>query len=304
MYFIPFNCYKDKYSNCIYFFIDYDMEIFNICFNYGYNSDNNTGYAHLLEHIMIKVNQEEWSYLQNGGVQFNAVTEEYNTIYTFLNLRNSFFLYQNKGKIIDTFRNIQIRHINQGLFDAEKATITEELSILEKQLSTLAAVNMLGNREEINCFTIEKMQDIYRKQYYAMSSVYIGKLDTQKGYIPIRKKLVLNIDKVIVKKKSNLEFCMKKNIETNIILFLLHICHVSQIVRKWDMEIQSDSFEIRIKFTQQIKIIQKSHVLNRYCLLCTNLKMYMEEIKYIMMNDLLELNIEKAFLEDWEGFFL
>lgn len=304
MYFIPFNCFKDKYCNCIYFSIKYDMEILNILFDYGYSSDDSIGYAHLLEHMIVKANQEEWSFYRNNGVQFNAVTDEDATVYTFLNLRNSNFLYKKRKEIGETFRNIQIQNIEQGLFVNEKATILEELSILERQFSTEIATRMLGNRDEIKNFTIGKMEDIYAAYYNSMIGIYIGNLkNKKKNFIPIYKNRKFNFSKSIVIKKKEYEYYLKECFETHIILFFLHICYISQLSREWDMEVHKDAVGRSVKFNGQIKIVQKSHILNRYCLLCTNLKMYMDEIKYIVMNDLLELNIEKAFFRDWEGVF-
>lgn len=301
---VPFDCYKDNNSNCIYFSIEHNIEIFNVYFNYGYESDSNAGYAHLLEHMIIKANQKEWSSFWKNGVQFNAVTKEYTTIFTFLNLRNSNFLFHSKKNIEETFKDLHTKGIDQELLESEKRTILEELSILEKQFSENAAAAMLGNRNEITSFTISKMIEIYMSQYVALNSIYIGNLaDKKDSYIPIHKKVFPISHEGIVTKKDKSEFALTDCFESNIILYFLHICYVSQLHRGWDMKIYKDAAGIRLKFIGQLVLKHKRNILNRYCLSCSNLKMYMDEVSYIVMNNLSEVNIEDMFLENWEGVF-
>lgn len=301
---IPFDCFKDKNSNCIYFSIEHNIEILNVYFNYGYDSDKNTGYAHLLEHMIIRANQKEWSSFRKNGVQFNAVTREYDTIFTFLNLRNGNFLFQNKKNIEEALKNLHTQGINPELLESEKKTILEELSILEKQLSENAASEMLGNRDEITSFTISKMIEIYMSHYVALNSIYIGNLtDRKDSYIPIYKKTFSITHEDIVIKKEKSEFVLVDCVESNIILYFLHICYVSQLHRGWDMEIYKDATGIRLKFIGQLILGQKSNILNRYCLSCSNLKMYMDEINYIAVNNLLDIDIEEMFFYNWEGVF-
>lgn len=301
---VPFDSYKDNNSNCIYFSIEHNIEIFNVYFNYGYESDSNAGYAHLLEHMIIKANQKEWGAFRKNGVQFNAVTKEYTTIFTFLNLRDGNFLFNSKKNIEEIFKDLHTKGIDHQSLESEKRTILEELSILEKQFSENAAAVMLGNRDEITGFTISKMIEIYMRYYVDLNSIYIGNLaDKKDSYIPIYKKVFPISYEGIITKKDKSEFVLAACLESNIILYFLHICYVSQLHRDWDMKIYKTVTGIRLKFIGQLRIEHKSNILNRYCLSCSNLKMYMDEVSYIVMNNLLEVNIEDMFLENWEGVF-
>lgn len=76
---------KKNSTNPIYFPCAYNIEILSFYFSYGYLCDDYNGYAHLLEHMIIKIRQKYFDKVYENGILFNAVTKEYTTEYTFIN---------------------------------------------------------------------------------------------------------------------------------------------------------------------------------------------------------------------------
>lgn len=304
VYIISFECLKNKDSSCIYFPIESNIEILNIYYTYGYQSDCNTGYAHLLEHMVIKARQKEIDHILENSIQFNAVTKENTTEYTFINFRNDKFLGKHREKIVQLFQNIEMGNLEEKLLMEEKGTILEEFSILENRFSSEIAAKMLGGRKSIEMFSQEKMAEIYNTCYIYPKCIFLTGLDDiVERLCRIPKNMFYDFQRDILIKKNNSQILLKRCCETTIILFFLHICYVSQVLREWEVQISDEEEGIWIEVVGKMMIENKNLILNRYSLLCSNLKMYMEEVNYIVRNGLIELNIQKAFFDKWEGYF-
>lgn len=304
MYFLPFKCLENKKHNCFFFPIDYDIEILNICFKYGYFSDSNVGYAHLLEHMVIKNCQKSLEYIYKSGVQYNAVTKEYVTVYTFINLRNENIILENQRNIINVFKDLKMENINNSMFMQEKATILEELSLLERQFTAKSAHEMLGDKKRIEEFSFDKMKEVCNLYYNNPMIIYIGKQNNiNEDVCPITSTKRWNFKKNIVLKREKNNFVLKNCYEANVILYFLHICYISQISKDWEMQISIKTGTINIQFIGNVSILHKNHILHRYELLCLNIKFLMEEIEYLVINKLLDLDVEENFFDNWEGVF-
>lgn len=302
MYCMPFKKIVDSYSGTIYFPIDYDIEVLSIHYNYGYFSDSNMGYAHLLEHMLIKINASKLEEICKNGVVFNAVTKEYTTEYTFINLRGGNILEKNQKKIELIFSETEIDKRYEEILCKEKGTITEEFAILERRFSEETAANMVGSRKEIGLFNIENMALVFERYYKTHKSIILKKFKNLKRESEvIQSERKYDFYRNIVIQMNEKEILLKKCDETKVILFFLHICCVSQVSKKWSFEIKEEENCIKVKTIGKISINNKHHILNRYCLLCTSLKFYLEEIGWIVRNELLELDIGKEFFEKWEG---
>lgn len=302
MYCIPFKKNIDKHSSVICFPIDFDIEVLTIYYDYGYLCDNNIGYAHLLEHMVIKISTLELKEICTNGIIFNAVTKEYTTEYTFINLRGGNALEENQKKIEQIFSEHKMGKIGDELFSTEKKIIMEELAILERQFSTKEAAKMVGAKKDIESFSIKSMVQIFKQYYKTHKTILLKNFEnSQKEFESIQPKVKYNFNRGLVIQGNKKVILFEKCYETKIILFFLHICYISQLSRKWNFEMREEKNGIRIKIVGEFLINNKCHILNRYCLLCTSLKFYMEEIGWLVRNGLLELDIEKVFFEKWEG---
>lgn len=296
-----FEAYLMKSNNdFIYMPIEQDMEVLIYYFDFGFCSDELKGYAHLLEHMIIRINQEVLTDIKKRGIQFNAVTKENMTIYTFLNFRNNDFLLHCKPQITHIFDSIS--KFNNELFELEKKTIQEELAIVSNQVTAEVASRMLGTETEIKNFTLDKMLKIFKEKYQNIHTVYMGKIrnvDLNK-FIPVYKKASNNIRQDIVLRKKGLSFELDVNQESELFLYCLHICEISQVTRQWKLSVEKNNKIYTVSIDNSFYLPKKEHIYTRYCLLCANLKVYMDEMMYLVSKDLLGIDIKQVFFSEWE----
>lgn len=292
---------KENAEHCVIFRCDYDIEVLVLCFPYGYKSDSFTGYAHLLEHMLIKIGKKEFDDICKNGILFNAVTKEYTTEYMFINLRGGDFLEKNYRKIESIFSDVQIEKTPEKLLEIEKKVILEEFLILENRFQSLAAEQMVGSKYNIRNFSLEEMSNKYYTFYTECKSILLtdSRRINNKSYSVLPSIQYDFVGNLVVSSK-NQRLLVKNNIEAKIVLFFLHLCINAQLDRKWDAIVEESQELVIIKITGKFNINEKQHILSRYFLLCTNLKFYIDEISYLLANNLLGLNIEQAFMEDWE----
>lgn len=297
-----FKGYKTDSTDCYFFPCSYEIEALSIYFHYGYISDGYTGYAHLLEHMNIKIMQREFNKICNEGVLFNAVTKENTTEYTFINLRGKRYLESNRREIEKIFENIQISEALDDLLETEKKIILEEFSILENRFQTFTVEQMLGKKSDIEKFSVKLLADKYYTYYRKYKSILLmNRRYINEKYYMIPSVMQYDLKKAVVKRLNGNSVIMPRNRETIIIVFFLHICDIAQLGKKWKTIISEEKDAVRIKIKGDFLIGDKRHILNRYWLLCTNLKVYIDEIGYLINNDLLALDIGQAFMENWEG---
>lgn len=302
MYGIPFKKIIDRYSGTIYFPIEGDIEVLTIYYDYGYMSDCNTGYAHLLEHMIVKINAAEIEKICTEGVLFNAVTREYSTEYTFINLRGGNVLAEQQKKIEKLFSESRFGEKEKQLLSIEKSVIMEEYAILEKRFSAEEAMKMVGSKKQIEVFDIKRLAHVFEQLYKKGKSILLESVENIPQIIEnTQYRNVYNFGKDILLQTKKEELYLRKCNEAKIITFFLHICCVSQISKKWTFEMVEEKNWITVKISGELRIDDKEHILKRYCLLCTSLKFYMEEIGWLIRNELLEVDIEKVFFENWEG---
>lgn len=294
--------FKNNSSDVIYFPSPYNIEILSFYFDYGYLSDNGNGYAHLLEHMLIKIRQKCFEGVYENGIVFNAVTKEYVTEYTFINLRGGSYLEKNYAIIESFFKNISISEIEIDMLKKEQNTILEELSILENRLGKAMAEQMLGTKRDIENFCLKKMHEIYSRNYKNKKTVIVVEQSNIKDtFYKIPQKIKYSEKSLVIQRKGGF-IRLGKSQEANILLYFLRICSIAQLEKCWSInEIYEDSYEINIKVSGKLNIENKQHIMNRYRLMCSNLKMYMEEISYLVTNNLLYLDIYGSFMENWEG---
>jgi len=302
VYGIPFKKNIDRHSGTIYFPIEGDIEVLTIYYDYGYMCDSNIGYAHLMEHMIIKINAKEIEKLCKEGILFNAVTREYSTEYTFINLRGGNTLVKQQKKIEKLFLETRFGEKEEQLLSTEKSVIMEEYAILERGFSTEEAMKMVGSKEQIEMFDIKKLTDIFEKFYIKNKSVLLEKVENIPQIVQeLPNSSLYDFGKNILLQRKKDELYLQKCNEAKAVVFFLHICCVSQVLKKWTFETMEKEDWITVKISGKVQIDDKRHILKRYCLLCTSLKFYMEEIGWVIRNELLELDIEKVFFEKWEG---
>lgn len=78
---------------------------------------------------------------------------------------------------------------------------------------------------------------------------------------------------------------LKKTQGANVVLYFLHICSIAQLGKRWEIDIQDDCNYVKIKISGELHIDKKQHIINRYWLMCSNLKVYMDEISYLINNN-------------------
>lgn len=293
--------FKKNSTNPIYFPCAYNIEILSFYFSYGYLCDDYNGYAHLLEHMIIKIRQKYFDKVYENGILFNAVTKEYTTEYTFINLRGGNYLEKNQFSIEKFFENIQINEIQNELLETEKRIILEEFSILENRFERVTVEQMLGSKRDIENFSIKKMYDMYCVHYVDKKSMIIVKQNhINDRFYKIPKKMTYNKKNLVIQYKKDC-IMLKKTQGANVVLYFLHICSITQLGKRWEIDIQDDCNYVKIKISGELYIDKKQHIINRYWLMCSNLKVYMDEISYLINNNLLYLDIYGGFMDNWEG---
>lgn len=156
-----FSKLKRTSLNEYFYDIDNDVDVIKYIIPCGYSSENiPLGYAHLLEHMYINSNYDYLKEIEKQGIRFNGSTYDNFMVIELIDstgkyiLRNSDFIKENEM--------IKNKFLEEQL-ELEKKTIAQELGILRKTLGAEKADYMLGNSEEINAFSISKLNEVYDK---------------------------------------------------------------------------------------------------------------------------------------------
>ena len=121
-----------------------------------------SGYAHLIEHMIIQANKKYLTYLEKQGIQFNAETKDCMTEYIFIDLQSELLLDElkegNLEKIFDT-------GFKEEALAIERGTIAQEHLLLSNQMDEADVSEMIGNREEIANFKLARADTIKKGIY-------------------------------------------------------------------------------------------------------------------------------------------
>lgn len=117
------------------------------------------GYAHLIEHMYISSNYEYLKELEKKGVRFNATTTENSIEIT---------LIDPTGDILnDSIKNNKKENLLYSVFtekelELEKKVILNEYNILEKTMGEKEVESMIGSKNNIEMFCLDKLNKYHR----------------------------------------------------------------------------------------------------------------------------------------------
>lgn len=165
------NMYKLFYNSSI--------DVIKILFPIGFYSEEiEQGYAHFIEHILIRNNYNILKNIELNGGWFNGTTHE-NNMEIIIYLNSNALEYNNSDKII---KEINLFNLNLSKYDIEN-----EIKVIKNEYETLLVNNnkdsieqRIGSIEQIEKFNIDKVEYILKNiiqniRIYMFSKRYLKK---------------------------------------------------------------------------------------------------------------------------------
>lgn len=297
-------------GDIIYFDMNSDVTIVKFLIPLGFaDLIQKSGYAHLIEHMIIQANKKYLTYLEKQGIQFNAETKDCMTEYIFIDLQSELLLDElkrgNLEKIFDT-------GFNEEALAIERGTIAQEHLLLSNQMDEADVSEMIGNREEIANFKLARADTIKKGIY----SKYHTMVFTNSGIPEIKNdRHEANIDEFhwfeditfykFVKGSDYVEIEMNRDIYSEILTYCLRILFCDML-KDYGIKIKRCKEDISVKIIGDVNnirgIIQyKSNAYHHYYLLLTSFKYLCNEVTYVTQHLVNNIDIEKVYMSgNWE----
>jgi len=283
------------------------ISLLNIIVPYGWRSDDNNGYAHLIEHLVIKNNKEYLSNLERHGVFYNASTTQDSTDYMFLSTSDILKTEINNGNIL----KVLFHALNESDLAAEINTIIQERLILTQQLTNSEIDRMIGKEEEIKGFNILKANAVLASNYKNIKTLNMNnEINFYHNNKLIFNKLWIYSANIVTmeRHKDSVKIILERCYYSEMLAYFLRIL-ICNPVGKGKVDIKRNSFEIEIEIagdlpaTSRLQDLKdKSH--NYYLLTLNSIKALSEELKYIIKYLGIDHNLTYMYLNtNWEVFF-
>lgn len=287
---------------------DKPVTLAGIIINYGFESKElERGYAHLIEHMVIKSNQKYFEYLEENGVIFNAGTQEDCILFTFIDFKSGFL--ENE---IDTLKNILFTEFASEDLETEKKTIAQEHLYRCERYTKKAIDEAMGSIDEISAFNLDKLNK-YRKTILASYKLLLINQHSEQlkeDFVELRKQHINNdwykdieIESV-VESDEKISIKFEKNIFSEMLLYNLKIlCMCSFCGENIKIIRDEKHVTVEISFSKEkfISLLsEKKQSFSRYILFLDSIKMYYQEIAYIIRNIGFDFDLEKSYFSDWE----
>lgn len=312
---------RDKHT--FLFTMDVDVDAILITQDFGYLSDKRAafrGYAHLLEHMTIKSNNDYLNSLEKRGLIFNAETQEYLTCYIFLDLDGSIIVNElNRGVLYNLFCS----DYTEEELEIERKTIIEEHALITNTMGKRNADLMLGSVEKIKEFNLDTLLATRKKRYSKHIYIIMGNKNNFTEQFFYKQSLV-NFDIDWYKKIQVLDIKYYKrypvielsvNFYSEFFVYCLRIlfCSIEEV--NTQLKIYRTYNRIKIQLVGNLRLLKdaiisttkyKEHAYFRYYMNLSSFKYLYTELIYITkyLSPFIELNgleFEKVFFSvPWE----
>lgn len=268
-----------------------------------------SGYAHLIEHMIVQSNKKYLTYLEKQGIQFNAETKDSMTEYIFIELQDGILQEElDSGNLEEIFET----EFEQRGLSIEKNTILQEHLLLCSRLDEAEVNEMIGSREEIEEFELDKAKKIHEGQEGTYSTIIFGKLEQEDREDARLEKMIFEedwIEKVnfeeIIRQDDKVEIHVKKDRYGEVLSYCLRILFCG-MVTDYALKIihKSDIIKIVIKGDiRQLREVNqyKENAYHHYYLLLTSFKYLCNEVTYVTRYLEGDPDIEKTYFQsNWE----
>ncbi len=279
---------------------------------YGFESkEMDVGYAHLLEHMIIKSNQNYFDYLENRGVNYNAETQDNQIVFTFIDFDRK-VLKAEVNKIRDIFKV----KFKESEFESEKKVIEQEYLYQKNKYSEDSIKRSIGSLSTISEFNLNKLNQ-YKK--YISEKVKLLFIDTSpndyikgntlfiKSNIELDWYKKINILEVDVE-KNNMEIKLEKNIYSDILVYNLKVIN-EYTIEKSEIKILNDKNYYYLIISDNLEKIllkagNKKKAFTRYYLLLDTIKILSKECIYFITNMDTNYDLKRCYYDNWEGWFI
>lgn len=300
-------------ENITYFDMDSDITVVKFVIPLGFaDLIQKSGYAHLIEHMIIQANKKYLTYLEKKGIQFNAETKDCLTEYIFIDLQSQVLLEElktgNLEKIFDT-------KFEENFLTIEKGTITQEHLLLSNQMEEAYVSNMIGSKEEISKFQLSRADKIRQKNYSKYDTLIFSNAFSEK---PIENSKYCDIDpdtwfeKIeflqISRFSNGMELKLKRDLNAEILTYFLRILFCDML-KEYILKVVHSTKHIHLKLLGNIEklesIIQyKQNAYHYYYLQLTSFKYLCNEVTYFTKHLTNNMDIEKLYMQNsWEEKF-
>ncbi len=268
-----------------------------------------SGYAHLIEHMIVQSNKKYLTYLEKQGIQFNAETKDSMTEYIFIELQDGILQEElDSGNLEEIFET----EFEQKGLSIEKNTILQEHLLLCSRLDEAEVNEMIGSREEIEEFELNKAKKIHAGQEGTYSTIIFGKLEQENREDARLEKMIFEeewIEKVsfeeIIRQGNKVEIHVKKDQYGEVLSYCLRILFCG-MVTDYALKIVHKSDIIKIVLEGNIRQLRevnqyKENAYHHYYLLLTSFKYLCNEVTYVTRYLEGDPDIEKTYFQsDWE----
>lgn len=303
------NIQKQK-DGTVRFQMDSDVVVIKFLIPLGFaDLIQKSGYAHLIEHMIVQSNKKYLTYLEKQGIQFNAETKDSMTEYIFIELQDGILQEElDSGNLEEIF---ETEFEEEGL-SIEKNTILQEHLLLCSRLDEAEVNEMIGSRKEIEEFELNRAKKIHKEQEGKYSTIIFGKFEQEDREDARLEKMIFEedwIEKVsfeeIIREDNKVEIHVKKDKYGEILSYCLKILFCG-MVRNYALKIvhKSDTIKIVLKgdISQLREVNQyKENAYYHYYLLLTSFKYLCNEVTYVARYLEGNPDIEKTYFQsDWE----
>lgn len=294
----PFELFKED-TNRLYCKIIAPIEILLFWVDYGFESNNETGYAHLIEHLFISANKQYLECLDSKMIHYNACTESDYTSYTFINLNNTSIL----TKEYSSLKNIFKVSITKDLISTEKKVIIEEFGILSNSVGNEVASKMIGNPEMINAFNISTVESRIQGHYQTIKSIAYTDVPNNCFADEVAQSWqdeVKLLEKTFIDDKTILK--LENNHQARILKFFIHIVDVIKS-KNYECLTDNNNDHITLSLEHGLSYDMKIKLLTRYGLMCSDFKFLLQETTILAKHQLWYNNLFEIFLTDWNNIY-
>lgn len=296
-------------KGCLYCDIkDNPLSLASIILPYGYSSSEfERGYAHLMEHMVIRSNQDYFNFLESQGIIYNAETQAEKTLFTFLDFSRKVL-----DNEIDHLENILKTEFCQEDLDIEKKTIAQEY-LYRTSICTFEAVNeAIGTPEEISRFDLKGLSTAREAALKHHKMLYISPAPERlKKILKKSKRQELTNDwykKInilnISSNENTINIRLKNDIYSELLAYSLNIlCTCSFEQYKMGRHKNDDTIEIKLYFNKEQLIAMfkdKKKSFSRYIIYLDTIKVYYQELASCINNIGLDFDVEKCYMSSWE----
>lgn len=290
-----------------------DITVVKYIFSAGYsNTEYTSGYAHLIEHMIIQVNKEYLTGLEKKGIHFNAETKECTTEFYFIELEEGVLLKELENEILDKMFE---KKLTSEALEIEKKTIIQEHMLLCEKLDESKVDNIIGNKKEIESFQLEianEMKDTYYENCFKVVVTNIDRMQIATNKISVRDCNENWVNKIsilkVIKNVDEMRFLLKKDQYAELLVYFLRILF-NDVVRECSIDILDTDEEIEIvilgnKYDITEKVLRyKENAYVHYNILLSSLRFMCDEMSYIIVHKLYIFNLERLYkASEWEKF--